>query len=170
GSLLEDPSDLLGLSDVEGERLLDQAVDTRFSEGQRDIVMELSRYGDDCIVDPRVSQRTSVGEHLEILCHAVRVTARVGDSNQLHALQGTQVAGMVPAHHPQPDQPGTQCLLRHRHAPAFATVFTASTIRSRSVSEMLGWTGNDSTSRASISVTGRSTSVRNVCNRCTGVG
>src|SRR5699024_6987097 len=124
------------------------------------IVMELSGYGDDCIIDPRLSQRASVGEHLEILCHTVRVTARVGDSDQFHALQGAQVAGVVPAHHPQPDQPGTQCLLlHHRHAPAFATVFTASTIRSRSVSERLGWTGNDSTSRASISVTGRSTSV-----------
>src|SRR5699024_12260115 len=61
GSLLEGPSDLLGLSDAEGERLLAQAVDTRFSEGQRDIMMELSRYGDDCIVDPRISQCASVG-------------------------------------------------------------------------------------------------------------
>src|SRR5699024_10101696 len=106
----------------------------------------------------------------EILCHTVRVTPGIRDGHQFHTLQGTQVAGMVPAHHPQPDKPSTQCLLRHRHAPAFATVFTASTIRSRSVSEMLGWTGNDSTSQASISVTGRSTSVRNVCSRCTGVG
>src|SRR5699024_10020913 len=54
GSLLEGPSDLCGLSDVEGERLLDQAMDPRFSKGQCDIVMELSGYGDDRIVDSRV--------------------------------------------------------------------------------------------------------------------
>src|SRR5699024_8707847 len=114
--------------------------------------MELSRYGDDCIVDSRFSQCTSVGEDLEILCHAVRVTPGVCDGDQFHALEGAEVAGVVPAHHAQSDQSGTQCLLRHRHAPAVATVFTASTIRSRSVSEMLGWTGSDSTSRASISV------------------
>src|SRR5699024_10878298 len=90
-------------------------------------------------------------------------------SHQVHALEGFEVAGVMAAHHAQTDQSGPQ-IPAHAHAPAFATVFTAWTIRSRSSSLTPGWTGSDSTSPTSRSVTGRSSSVANVGRRCTGVG
>ena len=101
---------------------------------------------------------------------AVRVALGVGDGDELDAVQGAEVAGVVAAHHAQADQARAEGPRGHGQAPAFATVFTAVTIRSRSASEIEGCTGSESTSRASISVTGRSRSMRKVCRRCTGVG
>ena len=131
--------------------------------------MELGGHRHDRIVDARRDQRLHIRQHLQIRRRPMRIAIGIRHRHQVDALQSLQITGVMATHHAQTDQTGPQ-ILPHAHAPAFATVFTAATIRSRSCSVMLGCTGNDSTSRASISVTGRSTSVRNVAKRCTGVG
>src|SRR5699024_12880222 len=55
-----------------------------------------------------------------------------------------EIAGMMAAHHAQTDQARPQ-ILSHAHAPASAIVLTATTVRSRSESVVLGCTGRDTT-------------------------
>src|SRR6185312_8196413 len=106
-------------------------------------------------------------------CGAVRVAVGVGDGDQFHAVGLAEHAGVVPAHHAQPDQSGPEhgfpgpC---HAQAPAFARALTAVTIRSRSSASSEGCTGSESTSAAAASVTGRSAAMSKEGSRWFGIG
>ena len=88
------------------------------------------RHRDHGRVDAGRDQRVDVGQDREAAGDAVRVTAGIGDGDELHAGRRPDDAGVVASHRAEPDEAGAQ-VARH-HAPAFATVLTASTMRSRS--------------------------------------
>ena len=103
----------------------------------------------------------------QVPSHAVRITHRVGDGDQLGALDGAHHAGVVASHHAQADQSGAQ----HAHAAASATtVLTASTTRVTSASVRDGWTGMENTVDAATRVFGRSASTPKEGSSLVGTG
>ncbi len=114
--------------------------------------MEARGHGDDGDIDSRADQGVDVGKDRQFTGNAVWIAACVGDGHEFHALNLAQYARVVPAHHADTEQ---TCTKRHQ-APAFATCATAVTIRSRSAWVREGCTGRETTSRAAISVSGRS--------------
>ena len=63
--LLVSGGDLLGLTDVEGQRLLDQGVDPGLGQGHRHIPMELGGHRHDRVVDARSDQRLHIRQNVQ---------------------------------------------------------------------------------------------------------
>ncbi len=93
---------------------------------------------------PCGDERLDVGLDRSPTRDAVHVAARVGDGDEVDTRQAAQDAGVVAAHHPEPEQARTQ--VGHQ-APAPARALTAATIRSRSSWLSEGCTGSDRHSR-----------------------
>src|SRR5690606_28868068 len=122
--------------------------------------------GHHAVVDTQLEECLEVRDHGAAL-HLVRdVVSRIAHPDKLDTIELREDAAVVTAHHAKAKNSSAK---RH-HAPAFATAFTASTIWSRSASVRPGYTGRDSTSSATFSVTGRSSSRPKLGRRWIGVG
>ncbi len=115
--------------------------------------MEARRHRDDGDVETGGCQPRDVGQHLQASRDTVRIARRVRDGDELDALDLAQEPRVVTPHHPEAEQSRAQ---DGAHAPAPATAVTAATMRPRSSSLSEGCTGSDTTSRAALSVCGRS--------------
>ena len=172
--LLEGGADPLPRLDGVGDRLLDHGGDAGGGQRERDVLVVHGRHRDDGGVEPGGDQGVHVGEDRQVPRHAELVTHRVGDGDQLHAGGRADDPRVVAAHRAQPDDADAQrpALGRH-HAPAFTTVLTAATMRSRSPWDSDGCTGSESTSAAARSVSGRSSPGANLVSdsrRWLGIG
>ncbi|CPU67541.1 Uncharacterised protein [Mycobacteroides abscessus] len=153
-----------------GDGLLDEGVDTGGGEGERHVLVEDGRDRDHGHLDPGGDQRLDVGQDVEVTRHAVGVAARVGDGHEVDAVDLAEHPGVVPAHGAEPDE---ACAEVRHHAPAFTTVLTAVTMRSRSAWVSDGCTGREMTCCAAISVSGRSrpgAKCRRLSSRWLGIG
>src|SRR5690606_41917402 len=99
--------------------------------------------------------------------HAVFVGSGGSVGAEFEARDGAQHAGVVAAHHADADKAHSQ--ISH-HAPAFAKVLTASTMRSRPAWSTDGCTGSDRHSRAAAAVSGSSTSTWKGASSWLGIG
>ena len=153
-----------------GDGLLDERVDAGRGEGERDVLVEDGGDRDDRHLDPGGDQRLDVGQDVEVTRHAVGVAARVGDSHEVDAVDLAEHPGVVPTHGTEADE---ACAEVGHHAPAFTTVLTAVTMRSRSAWVSDGCTGREITCCAAISVSGRSrpgAKCRRLSRRWLGIG
>ena len=101
-------------------------------QGERDVLVVDGRHGDHGRVDAGADERVDVGQDREVAGDAVRVAAGIGDGDEVDAGRRPEHAGVVASHHAEPDETGAQRRSHRHHAPAFATVLTAATMRSRS--------------------------------------
>ena len=150
-----------------GQRLLDQRVHAGAGQLEADLLVVDGGGRDDDIVEALCDQLVDVGEDVEAAGQAVRVARGVGDGDQVDAVDRAQVARVVAAHHAQPDQ--ARAKVCHQ-APALASAFTASTMRSRSCGVSDGCTGSDRHSRAACSVPSRCASTWKGFRRWFGTG
>jgi hypothetical protein len=98
-------------------------------ECQPDLVVQGGWCRDHAIVNAGCDDRFDIWQDGETPGNPMGVTTRIGNRNELDALQRSQHPSMMAAHHAQADQACPQVM---HHAPAFATALTAVTTRSRS--------------------------------------
>ena len=132
--------------------LLDEGVDAGIGEGHGGVEVVARGHGDDGEVDAGGDQRVDIRQHVQARRDPVRITAGIGDGDEVDSVDFAEHSGVMATHHPDAEQ---ACPQRHQ-APAPATAFTARTMRSRSAWASEGCTGSETTSRAATSVTGRS--------------
>ncbi len=152
--------DLLDMGEGVGDRLLDQQRQPGLDDRHRVGMMELRRGGDHHGVDAgdlRLGQPLrgeSIGDPL------AGDLVGIGDPGQLRGVGAGQHAGVQRSHRAGSDEPDPQ---RHQRSPSRLVMVV--TMRSRSLSDRCGCTGNDRQRRATSVATGTSATTTCGCSR-----
>ena len=119
---------LPGLGAV-GDGLFNERVDAGLGQSQPYFLVQAGGYGHDGHVDAGCNEFLNGREQVQLACDTVRIPEGVGDSHEVDAVEFAHHAGMVTAHHAQPDQANAKVC---HQAPAWTSLLTAVTMRSRS--------------------------------------